>query len=395
MNQISNQSKLYNLSATLFLYSLIIVDLFRKFEGGSVTTVRNVIYFATFALLLFDMIKRKAVGRMILLAFVVLALILVSYAINVSHPQVYSATFFLFISRLWPAYYIGRYTSDWQSLGKSVLLASPIALFYSIVLFLNPEIAGGQAYATIASNLAFVTLISFHVSVKRRNLLWILIPITCLIPVFFYGTRAFFFGVLLSLMLAYLLRLRSSSSRVSVLLIVFLSGIGIAFIAFGDVIFDRLSVLFPNSRTLVMMGKGDLLDDSNRFSFYNRIITHLSEKPFSMLGLVGDRIFLSASNASVDDILSNFSHNCLLELCMDFGLLLGGLLSIYFLSLLIRSIKKSFMLFQEVHFIFVLVFGACFLDMMVSSSFMSSYHIWLLFGLAYAINSRMIQSVNS
>lgn len=38
------QGKFYAIGATGFLYSLIIVDLYRKLEGSNVEIVRNVVY---------------------------------------------------------------------------------------------------------------------------------------------------------------------------------------------------------------------------------------------------------------------------------------------------------------------------------------------------------------
>ena len=51
------QGKLYAFAATGFLYSLIVVDLYRKLVGTNVESIRNVVYIFFFALLLWDMYK--------------------------------------------------------------------------------------------------------------------------------------------------------------------------------------------------------------------------------------------------------------------------------------------------------------------------------------------------
>lgn len=77
------------------------------------------------------------------------------------------------------------------------------------------------------------------------------------------------------------------------------------------------------------MAIGDFMDDSNRSHFYKRLINYLEDHPLSMCGLIGDRIYLCPIGTT-SEILSNFSHNCCLELCMNFGLPLGILLNIFF-----------------------------------------------------------------
>ena len=294
----------------------------------------------------------------------------------------------LFISRLWPAYYIGRYTENWNSLSKSILYFSPIAFVYAVSLFVLPDLASGEAYATIASNLAFVSMIALFASLYFKKIIFLPITVTCLIPVFFYGTRAFFLGVIVSLMLAYIINGNNVSKSKRILLIALFILVCFMFFVAGDAIFNQLYRWFPDSRTLQMMALGNFMDDSNRSWFYQRLINHLTENPFSMRGLIGDRIFLSNSSATTEEILSNFSHNCMLELCMNFGLPIGVILNIYFITKIISTIKSSFQIQNIVNYVYVLVLGAGFVDMMVSASYMVSYIPWFLFGLVFCISSR-------
>ncbi len=163
------QGKFYAFAATGYLYSLIIVDLYRKLNGVNVENIRNIVYIFFFALLLIDMVKARHLKPMLTIAAVTMLLFGFSIIINPGYSSVYSASIMLFVSRLWPAYYIGRYTENWETLSKTVLLFSPITLAYAVSLFLIPEIAQGQAYATIASNLAFVSLISLFASVYFKK----------------------------------------------------------------------------------------------------------------------------------------------------------------------------------------------------------------------------------
>ena len=382
------QGIFYTLGATGFLYSLIIVDTYRKLVGTNVETIRNLVYVFFFALLIVDMYRSKRLRKMLTICGVTLILFEFSILLNPGYSAVYSSSIMLFISRLWPAYYIGRYTENWNSLSKSILYFSPIAFVYAVSLFVLPDLASGEAYATIASNLAFVSMIALFASLYFKKIIFLPITVTCLIPVFFYGTRAFFLGVIVSLMLAYIINGNNVSKSKRILLIALFILVCFMFFVAGDAIFNQLYRWFPDSRTLQMMALGNFMDDSNRSWFYQRLINHLTENPFSMRGLIGDRIFLSNSSATTEEILSNFSHNCMLELCMNFGLPIGVILNIYFITKIISTIKSSFQIQNIVNYVYVLVLGAGFVDMMVSASYMGSYIPWFLFGLVFCISSR-------
>ena len=382
------QGIFYTLGATGFLYSLIIVDTYRKLVGTNVETIRNLVYVFFFALLIVDMYRSKRLRKILTICGVTLILFEFSILLNPGYSAVYSSSIMLFISRLWPAYYIGRYTENWNSLSKSILYFSPIAFVYAVSLFVLPDLASGEAYATIASNLAFVSMIALFASLYFKKIIFLPITVTCLIPVFFYGTRAFFLGVIVSLMLAYIINGNNVSKSKRILLIALFILVCFMFFVAGDAIFNQLYRWFPDSRTLQMMALGNFMDDSNRSWFYQRLINHLTENPFSMRGLIGDRIFLSNSSATTEEILSNFSHNCMLELCMNFGLPIGVILNIYFITKIISTIKSSFQIQNIVNYVYVLVLGAGFVDMMVSASYMGSYIPWFLFGLVFCISSR-------
>lgn len=163
------QGKLFAFAATGYLYATILVDLYRKLVGINVESIRNIVYIFFFVLLVYDMIKTRRLLPMLAILFIILCLYGFSILINPGYPEVYSSAIILFISRLWPAYYIGRYTEDWDTLCKSILLFSPIAVIYVVSLFMMPELLGGSAYATIASNLAYVSMISLFACLHYKK----------------------------------------------------------------------------------------------------------------------------------------------------------------------------------------------------------------------------------
>lgn len=392
---IYKQGKWYAFVVACFLYSLIIVDLYRKLvPGGAIEQIRNMVYVGVFCLIIIEMIRSRHLKSMLGLAAVTLSLYFFSYLINYEYSEVYVASIFLFISRLWPAYYIGRYTENWDMVCKSALIFSPFAIAYSAALFIMPDIAGGQAYATIASNLAYVSLLFTYMGFKRKSIVGIACALICLVPVFFYGTRVFFLGIIMALLLLYLLNGSVSKNKL-ILSFSLLMIIAIVFISYGDSVLNSLSEMFPDSRTLKMLSVGDMFDDSNRGDgIYYKIFNSLSANPIKMYGFIGDRIYLAGAAATTADILSFFSHNCILELCMNFGLFIGLFISFRFLNILRKSTSACFREVDktDTHYVFVAFLGVTFLDMMVSASYLSAYAVWMLFGLAYKIKNNNIES---
>lgn len=132
-----------------------------------------------------------------------------------------------------------------------------------------------------------------------------------------------------------------------------------------------------------------MFDDSNRSeSFYSKLIVSLQDHPLRMHGFLGDQIYLAGENATIDEILSSFAHNVYLELCMNFGLIIGVILGIIFTIVLLKAYRKSRYANYDMELVFLGTFGMCFVNMLVSFSWLHAYEVWFLFGLAYSVIRR-------
>ena len=380
------QNSFYNFSVALFLYATLIVDLYRKIGGSSVELVRNLFYIITFGLILIDIIKSKRTIKIFIIGFLVSLFFLISSQINFGHNSIYISTWILFISRLLPAYYIGRYTENWEEVSKYVSNLSWLALLYALIAIITPYDGMSNAYATIGTNLVFVSFIIIRYAIKNNIYIYIGISLICFAAVLFLGTRAIFVGTLLSIVFVIIFFINNQSKAHKILLWTVVILILLVVVSSFSTIIEALIDYFPNSRTLKILNAGDMLNDSNRSDgFYSELINSLLTHPFKIHGFLGDRIYLAGPYATNDVILSSFSHNVILELCMNFGLMPGLLMSLYFLFILIKSLVKSLKNNKINNYLFVMVLGCSFVDMMISLSYLGAYQMWLLFGLAYKI----------
>lgn len=387
----SKQTPLYSFTVAFFLYATMLVDLYRKMVGVSTTTVRNVVYIISLGLIIWDMLKKKHTLPMLLLGLVMTLLFFFSSLINVGYSQVYFTAWTMFVFRLLPAFYIGRYTDDWAAVSLVVRKFLWIAVIYAVIAYLSPYDNSGEtnAYATISKNLFFVVIIACYDSFTNRKRLAELICILCFIPILFLGTRACLFGAVFALMLIFGRRISQSSGQKKIRYYTLLFIGGVATIVFFTAMTDVLLDLLPNSRSLQYLVKGEMFDDSSRSeSFYSKLIVSLQDHPLRMHGFLGDQIYLAGENAAIDEILSSFAHNVYLELCMNFGLIIGIILGITFTIVLLKAYRKSRYANYDIEFVYLGVLGMTFVNMLVSFSWLHSYEIWFLFGLAYCLIRR-------
>lgn len=391
----SKRDSLYNYTVTFFLYATLIVDLYRKTIAVNSTMVRNVVYIGCLLLILRDAQKHKRLPHMLLVGSVMSLLYWISSFIYPGHNQIFFSAWLMFVSRLWPAYYIGRYTEDWAGVSHRVRKFILFALLYAMIAFTSTvfDIAGlNSTYATIASNLFFVVWIAFYDSFKSHKIIPIIICLVCFLPVLFLGTRAGMFGALLALVLYFGRVINRSNAQKKALyyMLLFIGAITII-TTFGLMSHYLLDIL-PNSRTLNALLSGNIFDDSNRSEgFYSKMYASFEQNPLKMHGLIGNQIYLAGDNASADVIMSSFAHNVYLELCMNFGVIIGIFMGLYFTIVLIRAYLKSKWRKEDVEFVFLGVLGMTFVGMLVSYSWLFQYEVWMLFGMAYGVirNKRM------
>jgi hypothetical protein len=400
--QVKLRNKLNAYSVALFMYAILIVDLVRKVNsifgtGYNVTIIRNDIYIISAFLIYYQTVKTKTTIRKIFTKVVVLSFVyLFSFALNPAYPEVYINGYELFLFRLFPAYLVGRYLVDWDINLKAIAMCSWIGTIYAVIAMLFPEVSS-EAYGTLSQNLLCPALLALYYCIKNKK--WILTPFSliCWLPMLLYGTRAVFVGIFLSVALFIVFVISQLKSDRKFALIFFSVVVVFSAILSFDSIISNVGGTFGDSRTVNMIAKGNFLDDSERSGYYARGINLLEHEPLNMHGLLGD--YIVHANAthninSIDLIMSSFSHNVFLEICLDFGLIIGLFLVIYFLKSLISAFNiYRYYCFENIRIVFVLILGPVFVNMMVSSSFGSDYWVWLLLGFVfYAKNFHRAQN---
>lgn len=129
------------------------------------------------------------------------------------------------------------------------------------------------------------------------------------------------------------------------------------------------------SRSLDMLLYGDITSDSGRSQIRTYFINELLEHPVFGIGLFGDRL--------LEDVA--YCHNLILEVILDFGIPLGGLLLIIgFIKMISIYIRTD----TDNRNRIIRYFCALVLPFMTSGSYLISSEFAIFLGLCYLINRK-------
>lgn len=275
------------------------------------------------------------------------------------------------------------------SQGTRFLLPVVLPSFLCLTTLRDYDVFEKTLYVVSWATLAFVLLyvFGFFTGVFFISDYNMPFSFACVLPfVSFYSHRkyydwiivAFLFVVVLAIgargaalsMAAYVivdLFQRKSKWRIAVLIAV------IIFIMLLPLINNWFDSINISSRTLNILYEGDITTDTGRSYIRNLFLNELMEHPLLGIGLFGDRLHEGIA----------YCHNILLEIALNYGILLGsaliilGIVKLVSLYLRVGSEKRN----QIIKY-----FCALFLPFMTSSSYLIDSNFAIFVGICYLIN---------
>ena len=163
--------------------------------------------------------------------------------------------------------------------------------------------------------------------------------------------------------------------KVALLIAVIIAGLNMNSIL--RIIVGKLNSFGFSSRTVekILLGNGAFMQSKGRQSIWNQAVGSIGV--FGK-GLFGDRTVL------LDEYHNpTYPHNFILEIMMDFGMIVGPILILLFVFLIMRALfiaLKSGEI-QRIQIAFAMV-AILFVKHMVSASFLTSFDFWFYVGLA-------------
>ncbi len=370
----------------IFIYATMIVDLFRKVNilwvglpNSSVMVFRNVIYVLLFVYIMRHAVARKRTWGLFWLSTSFVALLSLSYILNPEIQPLMADAVFIFFARLMPAYYIMRYTVEWHLILDEIARLRWIALAYALVVLIYPETASN--YLPLAYNLMIPTAVILHRAISKKKSGDFALAGLFLSVMLVYGARGPIVCILCSMLIYVIVSYRHWASAKKVFLL--LSGVlllTILFLSFPTLI-ELLYEAFPDSRTVGLLNSRRFFSMSNRDSYYEFGLREVAQTPFRIQGLFGDRLtFADAFSQQLSPGM--YAHNFFVEILLQFGAIIGGLIIILVMVVMTTSTIRVFSTANnEAKGAYAIFFGAPVVYSMISGSYLSSYEIWLMFGL--------------
>lgn len=224
----------------------------------------------------------------------------------------------------------------------------------------------------------FVTMIlpSYLLHHRLNNLLWILVGFIFLMA----GGRQSFVGFFVAfLVVYYCIKLHDIPlHKIMLYLLLSIIGVFVLYILlpfFIDILGDILKSIGMESRTLEMLTSDELFSTSTRDYIYESSLYYIKSNLFDIKGLFADRYFLRLS----DDWIA-YSHNMILEIILDFGVIIGGFITLIIFFQYFKQIRKAKI---EKRSVIGVLATIVIIRLMVSSSFMIEGLFYTVLGLLF------------
>ena len=230
--------------------------------------------------------------------------------------------------------------------------------------------SGLQEYMTFAYTGLPAILICIFNSWKNNRIFGKLLSILASATIFFGGCRGALLTLVVFIILFIAFNIKSLNKFIIVLFICLLFILNIEQILTS--INFLLSSLGYESRIMGFLEADAFAESSARENVYAKALSII--EPYGH-GLYSDRLLLQR----VED--ATYCHNWILELCVDFGYILGSILVFIVMALIFTNIKKMFAIQKDsIQFLVIFAISMFGVKYMLSNSYLNSPEIALIIG---------------
>lgn len=273
-----------------------------------------------------------------------------------------------------------------QTIKKAfVWSARIVSVLLMLTLLQNVTVLPFQIiYMEFANAISMSIALLLYSGIIDKNAPDLILSITGLILLLTYGSR----GALMTLCIlaAYLVWVQYKNTKI-VYVILFLS---ILIVMTGpevlSIALDWMTKAGLNSRTLEKLLSGKFLVSNDRLRIYRYLFKVLRDNFIFGVGLCGDRYYLPLRFTGVD---ATYAHNMILELYLDFGVIIGTIMMTIMGYLLYTCYFKEEDL--ERKGLFAAFFTVGLLQLMTSRSWITEQNFFIFFALllTYSTSTRI------
>lgn len=320
-------------------------------------------------------ILKKNYIKLILTYSIAIFIFLLQYIIFPENQQYLNELIFPIFCMSLPVFIYCSSLQDWSILKQIMKKASMIVCVFGALLgvqiFIGAASVGDYSMA-FSYYMLLPSIIFIDELLEKFSLKALIIAMISIAIILAIGAR----GTILCILVFVLLKLMKSNSTFKLsktrifFYMVFFGITIVSLINFQRLllsIYNFFLMLGINSRSLLSFLSNDL-KLSGRDRIYEKMITEISNHPFLGIGIAGDRRVLEGT----------YAHNILLEVLVNFGVVVG---SILFITLLICMIRLLFMRDLQIYNMMIIWISLGFVSLFVSGSYLTDVQFWILLGL--------------
>lgn len=367
--------------AISFLDTLFLPDTIEQIIIDNVYTIRNISFFCcAFIIIIKNKIKFDDI---LLILFLVFSYMIMS--LFYTENKVYFLQVSPLIKYFSMAYFVIRADIiKFDELKKwLVMLARILTVVLLLSLLSNLDsVRVGAIYMEFANAISINIALLVYSGIIENKKIDIILSVISLFALLIYGSR----GALLTLclLIGYMAWLKNKNTKKVIIGLV----IGIILIIIGPYIvvemLNRLTNAGIESRTVKTMISGEFLASSSRLKIYKYLISVLKDNFLFGIGICGDRYYLPKNFSGVD---ASYAHNLLLELLLDYGVIIGTVIIILIVSILMKGFIREKDVYKK-GFFSVFVFISV-VQLMVSRSWLSEQNLFVLLALLFTYSGNL------
>lgn len=277
-----------------------------------------------------------------------------------------------------------RLVPDTKKLYYTLIVTAFVLFAYNLYKFYYAEFVRGYWVSTGINreakgeyNLQFGYDMLFLLSVffelgKRHKRICYLFAACSLVLILIAGSRGPLVGVAIMLVIWVLEFIWSRPIKQRIILLGGAVLFGAVFLLNMNAIFTTLGTMLQNmginSRTVMKLASGNIIDDNGRTRLYEISMDLIRTGGAFGHGIYGDRYVI----ADITSIWVGYCHNIALEILIDFGYLLGGVILLIMVVRIIRILLAPVSQLRSMYLMFLVAST----QLLLSGSFWFVYTFW-------------------
>lgn len=339
-----------------------------------------------FCLVLLNAALSYRVGRYVILLFLVLGIIFIEY---IRFPINRPALEEVIPSILMQIYYfiVGHEIQDTDNVKKYLERTCLCLLFLAIIV--TVFIPDSRENRIMVSNAFFLCALTFSFGKKKDSIFWIF-GVISMIFIFLYGRRMHLIYFLIVICVVYLKKWYKESLKKS-LVGMSIATIVVALFAFSyryiiNAIYPLLVSMGIQSRSIEMLLGNEFFDLNGRDYLFDTAIYLMKKNPFLGNGIGSTMVVAKNQLRLESSYVASNTHNGILEMGAEFGIIAMLVFIVIHLLILIRIIKMDISTSEEL--LLFILFATGFLAVLIGGSYLTISQYALFLGYFTSLNKR-------